>query len=60
MKPESDIYDGVRAVSMGKGQKAEWSLTLWQDVTVDMVESYFEELVDNCNTTSFNVYTILE
>ena len=47
MKPRSDFYEGVRAVLVDKDQNPQWSPALWQDVTVDMVQSYFASLVDD-------------
>lgn len=47
MKEGSDFYRGIRATLVDKDGKLEWSPSTVEDVTDDMVESYFAPLGDN-------------
>jgi enoyl-CoA hydratase/carnithine racemase len=47
MKENSDFYPGIRSTFVDKGTKPEWSPAKLEDVTDDMVESYFAPLGDN-------------
>jgi len=42
--PTSDFYEGIRAVLVEKDYKAKWNPATLEDVTDDMVESFFQEL----------------
>ena len=44
MREGSDFYEGIRAALVDKCGEPKWSPNTLQDVTDDMVESYFEEL----------------
>lgn len=47
MKEGSDFYRGVRATLVDKDGKPEWSPAKLEDVTQDMVDSYFAPLGEN-------------
>lgn len=47
MKEGSDFYPGIRSTFVDKGSKPQWSPAKLEDVTDDMVESYFAPLRDN-------------
>jgi hypothetical protein len=41
MRPGSDFYEGIRAVLVDKDHAPVWNPASLQDVTDEMVESYF-------------------
>eukprot|EP00816_Leptocylindrus_hargravesii_P003020 CAMPEP_0196819880 /NCGR_PEP_ID=MMETSP1362-20130617/72683_1 /TAXON_ID=163516 /ORGANISM="Leptocylindrus danicus, Strain CCMP1856" /LENGTH=431 /DNA_ID=CAMNT_0042198529 /DNA_START=123 /DNA_END=1418 /DNA_ORIENTATION=+ len=47
MREHSDFYEGVRAVLVDKDHKPKWSPGKLEEVTDDVVESFFESLGDN-------------
>jgi enoyl-CoA hydratase/carnithine racemase len=47
MKDGSDFYPGIRSTFVDKGSTPEWSPAKLEDVTEDMVESYFATVADN-------------
>ena len=44
MREGSDFYEGIRAALVDKDGSPKWSLETLEEVTQEMVESYFEEL----------------
>lgn len=49
MKEGSDFYEGIRAALVDKDGNPKWSPANLNDVTEEMVNSYFEELGDEHN-----------
>ncbi|KAL7518519.1 hypothetical protein ACHAWX_003339 [Stephanocyclus meneghinianus] len=47
MKEGSDFYEGIRAALVDKDGKPKWSPSSLEDVSMDIVESYFQNLGDN-------------
>jgi enoyl-CoA hydratase/carnithine racemase len=51
MRPKSDFYEGIRAMLIDKDQSPKWNPRTLQDVTPDIVESYFAPLTDEYEWT---------
>lgn len=47
VRPGSDFYEGIRAVLVDKDHSPKWSPATLEEVTLDMVESYFAPLGDH-------------
>jgi enoyl-CoA hydratase/carnithine racemase len=47
MTEDSDFYEGIRAALVDKDGKPKWSPVTLEEVTDDIVDSYFEPLGDN-------------